>query len=426
MRARSLVSLGLVWLVVCAAGGAARAQVTALGDLPDPRPGLVVDKAGVLDDAAEQSLNAQLAALRREVGPEVAVVAVPDVSGTPKAFATALFNRWQLGTAERNDGVLVLLVVKQRRLEIETGDGMQALLSAAWLSAMQRDEMIPYFKRGDLGGGLVVGADALVKRLRTPPGEQDAPDAAGAYRSDGALSPPPGPSEATGATGATGASGTSGATSPSSSSPSPSQPDASAASAPEEPSRGLQLLAGLGAVGGVGGLGVFAVRRRSRKCKKCGALRQVLDEEADDAHLSEGQRAEEKVGSVDHIILYCAACEAFEHRSSNRFFSRRIACTGCKNRTAINQTRVLRAPTYSSSGLAEVTTTCAFCPHTATSRHSLAKLTPPSSSSSSSSSSSRSSYSSSSSSSSRSSSSSSSSKSSGGGRSSGGGAGSSW
>lgn len=417
MRARSLGSLGLACLFLCAVGGAARAQVTALSDLPDPRPGLVVDQAGVLDDAAEQSLNAQLAALKSEVGPEVAVVAVTDVSGAPKAFATALFNRWELGSAERNDGVLVLLVVKQRRLEIETGDGMQALLSAAWLSAMQRDEMIPYFKRGDLGGGLVVGAGALVKRLRTPPGEQDAPDAAGAYRSDGALGQPPGPSGATGAT-------------TSSSSSSPSQPHTgatSAASAPEEPSRGLQLLAGLGAVGGVGGLGAFAVRRRSRKCRKCGALRQVLDEEADDAHLSEGQRAEEKVGSVDHIILYCAACEAFEHRSNNRFFSRRIACNGCKNRTAINQTRVIRAPTYSSSGLAEVTTTCAFCPHTATSRHSLAKLTPPSSSSSSSSSSSRSSYSSSSSSSSsRSSSSSSSSKSSGGGRSSGGGAGSSW
>lgn len=417
MRAASLVGSLVVSLIVAAslaAPTASFAGTVAIGDLRDPRPSAwVVDQAGVLDDAAEQSLNTSLTALHAEVGPEIAVVTVSDVSGTPKAFATALFNTWKLGHDVRNDGVLVLLVVGQRRLEIETGDGMQAQLTAAWLSELQRTEMVPSFKRGDLGGGLVAGTAGLIARLRRPPGEQDAPDAPGAYRSDGELAAQP--------AGARSALGTQ-----------PSGSGGSGDSVPNSPaglSTGLKLLIGAAALAIVIGGIVLLKRRRSRKCRTCGIQRSALDEEADDAHLTPGQRAEEKVGSVDHTILFCPTCQTFEHRSRNIFFSRRSTCAGCTQRTALTETTVVRSPTYESSGTARVDIKCSFCPHKSSSTHSLARLTRSTSSSSSSSGSSRSSYGSSSSSSSSSSSrssSSSSSSSSGGGRSSGGGSGSSW
>lgn len=393
--------------------------VSGVGALQDPRPtGWVVDQAEVLDAAVEEEVNASLTALHREVGPEVVLVAVHDVPGTPKAFATELFNTWRLGSAEKNDGVLVLMVVKQRRLEIETGDGLQAVLSAAWLSALQAREMIPAFKRGELGAGLRAGVAGIAARLRTPPGEQDAPDAPGAYRSDGELVSP-------GATGATtrpalgDEAGATAAASRSSDAPPP------AADKPFFERKGPQGLLGLLGAGGLLGGGTYWRRRRNRRCKKCGIQRDILDEVADDAHLSPGERAEEKVGSVDHVIFHCPTCETFEHQKRNAIFSRRRSCEGCKHRTALSQTRVVRAPTYSSTGTAEVTTSCSFCSHTSTSRHTLARLTRSSSSSSGSGSSgSRSSYGSSSS--SRSSSSSSRSSGSSGGRSSGGGSGSSW
>jgi uncharacterized protein len=410
---RSPIGSMIFLLLVLAAPATSFAGVIGIRDLRDPRPaGWVVDQAGVLDEGAEQRLTASLAALHTEIGAELAVVAVDDVRGTPKAFATELFNTWRLGSAERNDGVLVLLVVGQRRLEIETGDGMQAQLTAAWLAELQRAEMVPYFKRGDLAGGLVAGTAAMIARLRQPPGEQDAPDAPGAYRSDGTLTTPASGEPAARTALATGPTSDAGATEPT--------------RAPSEPSRGWQLLLGLGGVGGVGVAGAFVLRRRSRKCRTCGAGRSALDEEADDAHLTPGQRAEEKIGSMQHTILFCPTCQSFEHRSRNLFFTGRSACAGCKHRTALTETKVLRSPTYESSGRAQVTATCSFCPHTSSTTHALARLTRSTSSSSSygssSSSSSRSSYGSSSSSSSRSSSSSSS----GGGRSSGGGSGSSW
>jgi uncharacterized protein len=388
--------------------------IVGVSDLRDPRPTTwVVDQAEIIDAEDERVMNDALAALKAEVGPELVVVTVHDVTAaSPKAFATELFNTWKLGSAEKNDGVLILMVVKQRRLEIETGDGMQAVLTAAWLSELQRRDMVPFFKAGTLGAGLRVGATSIAQRLRTPPGEQDAPDAAGAYRSDGVLTTT-GNGDGTEARSAY-------------SSSSPSDP---ATATETGPSNTSTALVGLGIMGGVGGAGAFAMRRRSRKCKKCGALRHALSEEADDEHLSAGQRAEEKIGSVDHTILHCEPCGTFEHVARNIFFTRRKECAGCKHRTAVSETNVLKSPTYSSSGTAEVRTTCSFCSHSSSTRHTLAKLTRSSSSSSSSSSSgyrSSSSSSSSSRSSSRSSSSSSSSSSSGGGRSSGGGSGSSW
>ncbi len=112
------------WLLVAAWTPAA---------VPDPRPGgLVVDPAGVLDPATEAALDARLRALRADRGAEVALVVLDDVVGAPKAFATALFNRWRLGDAARDDGVLVLMVMGQRRLEIETrwGVGLWRLISS--------------------------------------------------------------------------------------------------------------------------------------------------------------------------------------------------------------------------------------------------------------------------------------------------------
>src|SRR5690349_6479504 len=97
--------------------------------LADPRPAsLVLDQAGVIDDATEQRIDAQLLALRTATGAEVALVTGDDVNGSPKSFATELFNHWHLGSAAKNDGVLVLMVMGQRRLEIETGDGIEVAL----------------------------------------------------------------------------------------------------------------------------------------------------------------------------------------------------------------------------------------------------------------------------------------------------------
>ena len=158
--------------------------VVGVADVPSPRPaGWVTDQAGVLSPDEEAALDRTLDALHRDRGAEVAVVTVDDVPGSPKAFATELFNTWGIGRAGHDDGVLVLLVVGQRRLEIETGIGLEAALPAAWLTELQMSRMVPAFKQGRLGAGLQAGVDGLALRLRTL-GEVDVPSTPGEYRSE--------------------------------------------------------------------------------------------------------------------------------------------------------------------------------------------------------------------------------------------------
>lgn len=382
--------------------------VQSVADVPSPRPaGWVTDQAGVLAPVDEAALNQLSEALHAERGAGLAVVTVDEVPGTPKAFATALFNLWGLGRAGHDDGVLVLLVVGQRRLEIETGVGLEPALPAAWLATLQAEHMVPMFKRGNLGGGLIAGVVGITARLRALPGEADVPSTPGEYRSDGVAVTPPAPGApalpprpATAPPGAGGGDG-------------------------DRSSGLLALLAGLGVVGGgVGGI-VYA-RRRRRRCAACRVPMLALDELADDAHLSEGQRTEERIGSVDYEVLICPGCQASKTLAHRRWLSGKDRCPGCTFRTSTSSSRTLTQATYDHGGSVEVTESCAHCNRRAVSTRSTPRRTRPSSNTSSRSSYGSSSSGSRSSSSSSSSSSRSSSSSSGGGRSRGGGAGSSW
>lgn len=138
-------------------------------DVPNPRAAQswVSDTAHVLDGAAVRRLNQSLDALERDLGVEVAVVTVPSVSGTPKEFATALFQRWGIGKAGTNNGLLVLLVMDRRRLEMETGYGLEEMLPDGWLGVMQNDVMVPRFKKGDFAEGLLAGVERVGERLRS-------------------------------------------------------------------------------------------------------------------------------------------------------------------------------------------------------------------------------------------------------------------
>ncbi len=365
------------------------AQALAVGptDVPNPRAdgGWVVDLADVLDEAAEARLNATITALEAETTVELAVVTVDDTELTPKEFTTALFNQWGIGKAGADNGLLTVMVIGQRRLEMETGYGLEPILSDSWLGTMQAEAMVPHFKTEDYGAGLEAGIDASAARIREYALEarlgrkardmerEDWPEAPGTAYGDNIPR--------------------------------------------DEILAGSAGIAGLGLFGGL----FLIVRRRRRTCPECAVYMPKLSEAEDDEHLDAGQRTEEEIGSVDWQVHACPTCEHTRTFRSASWFSGYSRCPKCKNKTRSSSRTTIRSATYSSSGKARVTETCAHCSYHSSRTVTIPRKQRPKKSSSSSSSS----WSSSSSSSSWSSSSSSSS-SFGGGSSGGGGAGSSW
>lgn len=339
MRKLTTVAVILLASVLCSTSFA---MTYSVEDVPNPRSlGLwVSDEAQIIDALDEDEINRQIAAIHREQGIEIAVVTVDDVdTGTPKEFATELFNHWGIGDAGSDNGLLVLMVVDRRRLEMETGYGTEVVLTDGWLKSMQGQEMVPHFKTGDYGTGLKNGVRESIERLRQYP--------------DGI----PAGSEMT-YTYETGTGGSDG------SSP-------------------WLLLLGLLPVLGIGA-GVWRWSwKRDRTCPECNEMMEMIPEDEDDEKLSKPRQLEERLGSVDYQFWYCTEHEYSRLLRVNKWFSGYSKCRQCNYKTMTVSTRTVRSATYSSTGLQEIIEDCRNCSHHDVRHRTLPRKTRSSSSSSS-------------------------------------------
>ena len=304
------------------------ATVVSVTDIPKPGLGdpKVVDTAEMLSPTEEGVLDGKLAHLERDLGVETAIVTVPDVEGTAKEFAPDLFNRWGLGKKDARNGLLILVVRDTRRVATETGYGLEPILPDSWLASVQTDAIGPRFRARDYGGGLLAGFDAIDSRLREHPQEARA----GARRMPGV------PVTA-------GERGTQGG--------------------------GVSWLlplalgaTGIGVVGFLIALAVRARRRRTERCPKCKSRMVLLDEVADDAHLSPGERKEEELDSVNYLVYICPADQATTIRKDYKAaaFGQ---CPECRFLTMRHQSETLEDATFDHGGKVRVEETCEQCGH---------------------------------------------------------------
>ena len=141
-------------------------------DVPNPRQvngTWVTDMAQMLDEPTEAQLNSIITQLERKNGTEIAVVTVPETapSASPKEFTTKLFNYWGIGKKGKDNGVLFLISQNERRVEIETGYGMEAILPDAKVGKIIDTQILPRFKQSDFNGGTLAGTKALVVAIET-------------------------------------------------------------------------------------------------------------------------------------------------------------------------------------------------------------------------------------------------------------------
>jgi uncharacterized membrane protein YgcG len=125
------------------------------------------------------------------------------------------------------------------------------------------------------------------------------------------------------------------------------------------------------------------LRRRPRTCRVCKQKRQKLDEDADDAHLDEGQVREETLKSIDYDIWYCGTCDDALVLPWRHLLSRHKKCEKCQYRTGEESSVTLVQATYDHGGTVRVTIRCAHCSHVKTYTRSTPRKTRSSSSSSS-------------------------------------------
>jgi uncharacterized protein len=149
-------------------------QALTVQEVPNPQQvsgSWVTDMADIFSDETEAQINQMITDLEAKNGTEMAVVTVPKTASATsvKEFATELFNYWGIGKQGQDNGVLFLISVGDRRVEIETGYGIEAILPDAKVGNIIDTQIIPRFKQGDFAGGTLAGTKALVVVLAADP-----------------------------------------------------------------------------------------------------------------------------------------------------------------------------------------------------------------------------------------------------------------
>ncbi|MEM9106089.1 MAG: TPM domain-containing protein, partial [Pseudomonadota bacterium] len=84
---------------------------------------------------------------------------------TIEHYANLMFRRWELGQAEENNGVLLLVAIDDRKLRIEVGYGLEGVLTDAVASLIINDAIVPEFRDGDFPGGIQKGVNDIIAVL---------------------------------------------------------------------------------------------------------------------------------------------------------------------------------------------------------------------------------------------------------------------
>src|SRR5271167_3541620 len=137
-----------------------------------PLTGRVVDQAKILSPVTVADLERKLADLEQKSGIQLVVATVPSLGGEEiEPYANELFRAWKLGEAKQNNGALLLIAPKERRMRIEVGYGLEGTLTDAVSSVIIANAIAPRFKAGDFDGGVTRGVDDIITALTTDSAE---------------------------------------------------------------------------------------------------------------------------------------------------------------------------------------------------------------------------------------------------------------
>jgi uncharacterized protein len=129
-----------------------------------PKPeGYVNDFAGVIDDASKQQMDGIIRAVERATGAEISVVVVQSIEpyGSIEEYGVAIASEWGIGKEGKDNGVLLLLSMKERRIRLDVGYGLEGAIPDGLAGQIIDDSVLPSLQAGDYGGGLLKGVQAV-------------------------------------------------------------------------------------------------------------------------------------------------------------------------------------------------------------------------------------------------------------------------
>src|ERR687891_2565814 len=126
--------------------------------------GRVNDYAGMVPPDKAQQLEDRLARFETETGHQVAVLTIPSLEGEPiEDFSIRVAESWKIGQKGFDNGAILLIAQKERKLRIEVGYGLEGVFPDAIASRIIREVIVPRFREGNFSPGIEAGVDAILQ-----------------------------------------------------------------------------------------------------------------------------------------------------------------------------------------------------------------------------------------------------------------------
>lgn len=133
-------------------------------NLPSPK-GFINDFARIIVDKEEERLARFFSELERQTTAEICIVTVKTTAPLDiETFAVELFEKWGIGKKGKDNGVLFLVAVEDRKMRIEVGYGLEGAIPDAVAARIIRD-ITPYFRKGEYTRGIVMASYRLADRI---------------------------------------------------------------------------------------------------------------------------------------------------------------------------------------------------------------------------------------------------------------------
>src|SRR6476660_3852758 len=160
------------WRLAAVAAALLWLAVAAVAQTFPALSGRIVDQANIISADARRTIEGKLVDLETKSGIQLVVATVNSLEGQEiEPYANALFRKWQLGEKTKNNGVLLLVAPKERRVRIEVGYGLEGTLTDALSKVIIVNAITPRFKAGDFSDGILRGVDDIITVLTTDASE---------------------------------------------------------------------------------------------------------------------------------------------------------------------------------------------------------------------------------------------------------------
>jgi uncharacterized protein len=74
-------------------------------------------------------------------------------------------NAWGIGDRKKDNGLVIFLFLKERRIRIEVGIGLNKIITDEFAKTVIKEDMVPAFRKGQFGEGLSAAVDSIIGRL---------------------------------------------------------------------------------------------------------------------------------------------------------------------------------------------------------------------------------------------------------------------